>query len=42
MPTTSKQLDDLATMVEDATVWTLDLQGQLMDLIREPPLRPLE
>jgi hypothetical protein len=38
MPTTSQQLDDLATLVEDAIVWTLDLQGQVMDLIREPAM----
>lgn len=38
MPTTSDQLDQFASMVENAIVWTPDLQGQLMDLIREPAL----
>jgi hypothetical protein len=38
MPTTSQQLDDFAAMCEDAVVWTADLQGQLMDLIREPAM----
>jgi hypothetical protein len=38
MPTTSQQLDDFATVVEDSPVWTLDLQGQLMDMIREPAM----
>jgi hypothetical protein len=38
MPTTSQQLDDFATAAEAGTVWTLDLQQQLMDLIREPAM----
>jgi hypothetical protein len=38
MPTTSQQLDDFATTVEDALVWTLDMQDQLMNLIREPAM----
>lgn len=38
MPTTSQQLEDFATTCESATVWTPDLQGQLMDLIREPAM----
>jgi hypothetical protein len=36
MPTTSQQLDDFASTVEAAVVWTPDIQGQLMGLIREP------
>lgn len=38
MPTTSQQLDNFATAAENGTVWTADLQGQLMDLIREPAM----
>jgi hypothetical protein len=38
MPTTSQQLDAFASTCEDALVWTADLQGQLMDLIREPAM----
>jgi hypothetical protein len=38
MPTTSQQLDAFASVCEDAPVWTADLQGQLMDLIREPAM----
>jgi hypothetical protein len=38
MPTTSQQLDDFATAAENGIVWTADLQGQLMDLIREPAM----
>lgn len=38
MPTTSQQLKDFAAMAVDAPVWTPDLQGQLMDLIREPAM----
>jgi hypothetical protein len=38
MPTTSQQLDDFGTLCENGTVWTADLQGQLMDLIREPAM----
>lgn len=38
MPTTSQQLDDFAAVCEDSLVWTPDLQGQLMDMIREPAM----
>lgn len=38
MATTSKQLDDFGARCEAATVWTADLQTELMDLIREPAM----
>lgn len=34
--TTSQDLDAFASKCEDALVWTPTLQGELMDLIREP------
>jgi hypothetical protein len=36
--TTAQQLEDFAVMLGDQPAWTPDLQGQLMDLIREPAL----
>lgn len=38
MPTTSQQLDDFATAVENSAVWTPDTTGQLIDLITEPAM----
>lgn len=38
MPTTSQQLDDFATTIENTLVWTPDMTGQLIDLITEPAM----